>query len=585
MATSDRPWVKFYDGYGPDNEVPDLTLYEWFRQTAGQYPDNIAIVYQNIRMTYRQLIREVDACASALMGLGIRAGDSVMVSLPNIPNVLILFFAINRLGARAVMTHPLATAEELKDFATQTNSHWVFGIDMFMRSVLPLLDLPDMHQVVICGADDYLGLATTIGYRLTKGRGVAKVPTNHPGVMSWRRLMAGSVPLTSYKRMIDPMDGAVVLFTGGTTDLPKGIEHSAHTFNALVVSIALVLGIVPENSTLAILPAFHGYGLGLCMYGTLVVGATVLLEPEVGTKPFMNALLKHKPSYIAGVPTLYQALLKLDNLDKVDFSQLRGAYSGGDTLTPDLKRRFDEVLMSHGSHVELEEGYGLTECVAVVVSPPVGQYRPGSIGVPSPGVLATIVKPGTIEELPTGSEGEICLQTEQTMIRYINDEEATAKALRRHDDGLTWLHTGDVGSMDEDGFIYFTGRIKRLVKVSGVAVFPAQVDKVLEDHPSVKEACSIGVPDEYQMSSIKAFIALADGVQPSEALKAELRAFAKARLMTWSVPRTIEFRDALPHTKYGKVAYKDLEEEEAARRQHLIEQQAFDVLSTEGGGE
>ncbi|MCL2464616.1 MAG: AMP-binding protein [Micrococcales bacterium] len=562
--TSERPWLKYYNGIAPDIDIPDVTMYEWLREIAGKYPDGRAVAFLGASMSFASLLADVDRCASALTAIGVGPGDSVLVCLPNIPDVIVLFYAINRVGARAVMTHPLSSTDELKHFATETNSRWAFGIDMFAERLLPLMDLDAIEKVVLTSIPDYLGAVMTVGYKLTKGRGVKPIEPS-PKVMRWAAFMNLATAPAEYVRRQSPTDGSVVLFSGGTTSLPKGIELSSRAFNGLAVSMIALIGIEPGDSVLAIMPAFHGFGLGLCIHTCLMAASTSLLVPEVGTKSYVEALIKQKPKYIAGVPTLFQALMQMDDFKKVDFSGLRGAYAGGDTLTPDLKRRFDEALRSHGGNVELEEGYGLTECVTGCVISPTGHYRTGSIGVPMPGTLAMIVKPDTTEELPPDTEGEICIQSDMLMNRYIGDEEATAATLRRHDDGLVWLHTGDLGKMDADGYLYFAGRIKRIVKVSGVSVYPAQVEQLLENHPAIKEVCVIGVPDDYQMSSVKAFVVLMPGYEASDELVAELRAYGKQHLMKWSVPRKFEFRDELPHTKVGKVAYTVLEEEEAAK--------------------
>ena len=565
MATDERPWLKYYDDIAPDVVVPDVTMFEWLTATTQTAPENPAVLFLGTRLTFARLMRDIDQCAAAFVAQGVTSGDSVLVTLPNIPNVVVVFYALNKIGARAVMTHPLSSSDELKHYANETNAHWAVGVDMFYDRLQPVLDLPDMRRLIICHISDYLGAAMTVGFKLTKGRKIAPVPKDNPAVMSWADFMKTAGEPAPYVRPHEPTEGSVVLFSGGTTSLPKGIELSSHAFNALAASMIELIKIGAGQSVLAIMPAFHGFGLGLCIHSTLMSGATSILVPEVGTKTYIDALVKHKPNHIAGVPTLFQALLQMDDFAKVDFSQLRGAYAGGDSLTPDLKRRFDAALTAQGGKVELVEGYGLTECVTASVVSPAGHYRVGSIGVPIPGIRAMIVAPDTTNELPYGAEGEICMQGDTLMNCYINDEEATAKTLRLHDDGKIWLHTGDLGSMDADGYLYFAGRIKRIIKVSGVSVYPAQVEQLLSDHPLVKEVCVIGVPDDYQMSSVKAFIVPLDGVKPSDELREDLRQYAREHLMKWAVPRHIEFREELPHTKVGKVAYTELMEEEAAK--------------------
>jgi len=565
MTTDERPWLKFYDGVPADVDVPDLTMYEWLAATAKAEAAREAVAFLGTSWTFTRLMREVDLCAAALTAMGVQAGDSVLVSLPNIPNVVVLFYAINKIGARAVMTHPLSSPDELRHYARETSAKWAVGVDMFYDKLRPLLDDTSIGKLVVAHVPDYLRAVMRVGFKVTKGRAIKAVPKDDPNVIGWSGFMGAAGAPAPYVRRIEPGDGAAVLFSGGTTSMPKGIELSSRAFNTLAASMIAIARLEPGNSVLAIMPAFHGFGLGLCIHTCLVGGAASILVPEVGTKPYLNALIKNKPSYIAGVPTLFQALLQMDDFVKVDLSFLRGAYSGGDSLTPDLKQRFDAALTAQGARVELEEGYGLTESVTGCVLSPMGHYRTGSIGVPIPGARAMIVKPGTTEPLPPGAEGEICVRTGALMNCYVNDPEGTAETLVTHPDGNVWLHTGDLGSMDEDGYLFFLGRIKRIIKVSGVSVYPAQVEQLLESHPKVKTACVIGIPDEYQMASVKAFIVPEAGVTADDALADELKAFAREHLMKWSAPRHFEFRSSLPTTKVGKIAYTELEKEEAAK--------------------
>lgn len=542
-----------------DIAVPDATMYELVAEAARKHPKAAALAYFGRVITYEALLADVDRCAAALAEQGIRAGDSVTLSLPNVPNAVILFYALNRLGARAVMTHPLSSPTELQHYLTLTHSTWAVTMDMFYGRFRDILDATEVTRLLIATFPDYLGTAKRLGFSVTKGRTIDPVPRDDPRILTWRELMRGGRKSVPYERQVAPDSTGVVLFSGGTSALPKGIELSSASFNALAVSMKEITGIEPGNSVLAILPVFHGFGLGLCIHTPLTVGAHSILIPEFSTKNYIDALRRHAPSYIAGVPTLFQALLTDPRFAKVRFEHLRGAYSGGDSLTPDLKARFDARLHAQGSRVELMEGYGLTECVtACTVSPP-GRYRTGSIGVAIPGVRVAVVERGSDEPV-VDIDGEICVTGPTLMNGYLEEPEATALTLRQHADGLTWLHTGDIGSIDADGYLYFKGREKRIIKVSGVSVYPAQVEQVLESHPGVRRACVVGTPDEYQMTAVKAFVIPAADAAP-ETLVPELLAHCRKHLMKWAVPRTIELRAELPTTLVGKIAYTQLERE------------------------
>ena len=561
----DRPWLGLYsDEAVRPLEVPDQTMYEALAGSAATSPTRPALRYLGATLTYARLLDQVDRLAAALTAAGVRPGDSVVVSLPNIPNVVIALYALNRIGARAAMTHPLSSQDELEHYITSTGARLAVTADLFYAIFARLVEATCLERVVIAHIGDYLKPPMRLGFKLTRGRRIPPVPYG-PNVLDWRALLDSREPVPDYVRPFSPGDGAVVLFSGGTTAMPKGIELSSHSFNALAVSMRLITGATPDDSILAILPAFHGFGLGLCIHTPLCIGASLILVPEFSTTIYIDNLLRHHPTIFAGVPTLFEALLRDPRFAQVDFSNVKGIYSGGDVLTPALKHRFDDVITAHGGATELVEGYGLTECVtACVVSPP-ERYREGSVGVPIPGCDAMIADPATGQELAYGVEGEICVAGPTLMLGYVGEPEATAQTLRRHGDGTVWLHTGDLGTMDADGYLFFKGRSKRLIKVSGVSVYPAQVEQVLESHPLVARACVIGVPDDYQVSKVKAFVTLVAGAQRAPGLEDELIAHCKQHLIRWSAPRMVEIRDELPMTRVGKIAYTVLEQEERDR--------------------
>ncbi len=287
--------------------------------------------------------------------------------------------------------------------------------------------------------------------------------------------------------------------------------------------------------------------------------------PTFTPETVAELVYKHKPSFVVGVPTLYDALSRNPKFCKADLSCLRGTFSGADTLPRTVKERFEEVVKKRGGTVQLLEGYGLTEAVTAIMSMPLNQYREGSIGVPFPDMLAKIVRLGTTEETPCGEEGEICVSGPAVMMGYLDQPQETADTLRKHPDGRIWLHTGDIGTMDEDGFFYFKLRQKRMIKSSGMNVYPAQVEDILYRHPDVQEACVIGVPDEAQVQRVKGFVVLKDTKKASPEMEKQLINFCQEHLIKWSCPREIEFRDSLPKTLVGKVAFNVLEQEEIAK--------------------
>ena len=271
--------------------------------------------------------------------------------------------------------------------------------------------------------------------------------------------------------------------------------------------------------------------------------------------------MKQTPTLIPGVPTLFEALLRAENLEGQDLSFLKGIFSGGDSLSPELKKKVDAFLKDHGCTEQIREGYGTTECVTASCLTPKDYARSGSIGVPFPDTYYKVVTPGTAEEVPANTEGEICISGPTVMMGYMDNPEETANTLRRHYDGRIWLHTGDLGHMDQDGFIYFRQRIKRMLISSGYNVYPSQLENIIDGHDKVLLSCVIGVKDEYRGQRIKAYVVPMPGIEPTDALRAELLDYCSGRIAKYAMPREMEFRTELPKTLVGKVAYRVLEEE------------------------
>ena len=288
--------------------------------------------------------------------------------------------------------------------------------------------------------------------------------------------------------------------------------------------------------------------------------------PRVSVESYAKLLKKEKPNYIAGVPTLYEGITRNPYMDGVDLSCLKGVFSGGDSLSIELKKKFDLFLKQHGATVQVREGYGTTECVTASCLTPYDMYREGSIGLPFPDTYYKIVKVGTTDEVPYGEEGEICLTGPSMMMGYVNQPEETAHTMQVHADGRTWVHTGDLGLMDEDGFVYFRQRIKRMIVTSGYNVYPSQLENILDAHEAVQMSCVIGVRDSYKMQKVKAFIVLRPGLQETPELMESIWEHCRRHIAKYAMPYEIEVRDSLPKTLVGKVAYTVLEKEELARQ-------------------
>ena len=560
------PWLKHYGNVPKTLDYPDCSMVELVLRAVEAYPDNTATDFFGCALTYRAFAEAVDACARALAAGGIGPGDRVTICMPNTPQAVVMFYAINRIGAVANMVHPLSAEEEIVFYINSSKSVAALTLHQFTPKFESILKRTCLKTLILAGIDDGLrGLKAPL-YRLTKGRAIKRVKTGGQ-LISWSDFIKkGREYSEPYIAGGKGGDVAAILYSGGTSGKTKGILLTNLNFNALAMqTVAAGNCIVPGHIMLAIMPVFHGFGLGVCIHTALISGITAYLVPQFSVKSYAELLKKVRPHYIAGVPTLFEALLRLENLDGLNLSQLEGVFSGGDSLSIELKRKVDAFLKAHGASVQVREGYGLTESVTANCLTPKDFFKEGSIGIPYPDMYFKIVRPGTQETAPYGELGEICLSGPTQMKGYMDNPEETATALQKHSDGFVWLHTGDLGSMDEDGFVYFRQRLKRMIISSGYSIYPSQIENVIEAHEKVLTSCVIGVPDPYKIQKVKAFVVLRDNAEPTDEIKASILEHCAKNIAKYAMPYDFEYRDALPKTLVGKVAYTVLEQEEAEK--------------------
>ena len=567
MPTVKTPWKDSLGDLPFTLEYFQGSMSEGVELQAAERPHFIALDFMGRTTTYREMQRHIEECARSLRTLGIRPGDVVTIAMPNCPQIVYMFYAVNMIGAIASMVHPLSSEKELEFFVNETNSVLVVTLDQFYYKFEAVRKNTNVVNIVVASISDELSILMRAGYYLTDGRKIEKIPEDAP-VIRWAEFMrigkACSFNFKVHKCYDDP---AVILFSGGTTGTSKGILLTNGNFNSVAdMIIATNPMFRPGDKMLAAMPLFHGFGLGVCIHAMLFRGGRCLLVPRFTPKSFTNLMVKKRCNFVAGVPTLYEAMLRLPNMDEADLSALKGVYSGGDSLSIELKKKLDTFLYDHGASIQVREGYGATETVTACCLTPPHMHKEGSIGLPFPDTYFKIVKPDTEEEVPCGQEGEILVSGPMIMREYLGHPDETAKTLRKHADGLTWLYTGDLGKMDEDGFVYFLGRIKRMIVSSGYNIYPAQIENIFDSCDLVSMSCCIGVPDDYRMHRIKVFVVPAAGVEPSKATKEAILYYASKRIAKYAMPKDLEFRAELPKTKVGKVAYRVLEEEEAAKR-------------------
>ena len=567
MSEVKTPWKDYVGDVPLHLDYFQGSMFDAVARIAEQYPNNIAFDFMGRSTTYRKMVQEIEKCAKSLKTLGVRPGDKITIAMPNCPQAIYMFYAVNLVGGIANMIHPLSAEKEIEFYLNESQSTTAITLDQFYDKFEHIRQNTGIINIIIASVKDALSRTIRAGYMLTEGRKIQKIPDDAP-VIRWREFMDMSrfCFYKNYRVERGYDDPAVILYSGGTTGTTKGIVLTNGNFNALAQQIIATNPMFrPGDRMLAAMPLFHGFGLGVCVHSMLANGGRCILIPRFTAKSYAKQIVKYKCNFIAGVPTLYEALLRLPSMDNADLSSLKGVFSGGDSLSIELKKKFDKFLYDHHAVIQVREGYGTTETVTACCLTPTHIYKEGSIGLPFPDTYIKIVKPGTDEELPYGEEGEILLAGPTVMKEYMNHPDETAKTLRKHDDGLTWVYTGDLGVMDEQGFIYFRGRAKRMIISSGYNVYPGQIENILDANDMVQMSCVIGVPDAYKMQKVKAFVMLKPGVEANAGTRDALLGYCRKHVAKYAMPYDIEFRAELPKTLVGKVAYRVLEEEELAK--------------------
>ena len=564
--TAKTPWADHLGGLPLHLDYFEGSMFDAVKKIADQYPDNVAFDFMGSSTTYRRLVQQVEQCAKALKTIGVREGDKVTIAMPNCPQAIFMFYAVNLVGGIANMIHPLSAEKEIEFYLNESESVTAITLDQFYEKFENVRQNTKVVNIVIASVKDELSKPIRAGYMLTEGRKIKKIPDDAPVIM-WKDFMRLSKAcFYNYAVPRKGEDPAVILYSGGTTGTTKGIVLTNRNFNALGQQVIATNPMFRVgDKMLAAMPLFHGFGLGVCIHTMLSQGGRCILIPRFTAQSYAKQITKYQCNFIAGVPTLYEALLRLPSMDGADLSCLKGVFSGGDSLSIELKKKFDKFLYDHKAVIQVREGYGTTETVTACCLTPPHMFKEGSIGLPFPDTYIKIVKPGTDEELPYGEEGEILLAGPTVMQEYMNHPEETAQTLRTHADGLTWVYTGDLGVMDNEGFIYFRGRAKRMIITSGYNVYPSQLENILDAHEFVQMSCVIGVPDPYKMQKVKAFVKLSPDVPANEETKQALLNYCRKHIAKYAMPYDIEFREDMPKTLVGKVAFRVLEEEELAR--------------------
>ena len=554
-------WDKFY----PKDKkivVPNMSLYEYIYSCNKDRQDNIALNYFNRKITYYELFHDIDLCARAMRSQGIREGDVVSVCMANTPEAVIAFYAISKIGAIANMIHPLSAEEEIKASLISTDSVMLIAINLTYKKINNIIEDTKVYKTVIVSARDSMPTLMGIGYYLLEDHKV-KTPKSNEKYIRWKDFIIKGNKYNSKVLVKTTKDQpAVILHSGGTTGTPKNILLSNGNINVVPSQACISLPELGDTDRmLTILPLFHCFGLVECLHFPLVTGGTAILVPKFDASRFDKLLSKYKPTVIPGVPTLFEAMIKNKHMQDIDLSNVKYVVSGGDTLPEEKNLAVNKFLKEHNCRHNIVQGYGLSETSGGCVFATSGTDLLGSSGIPLYGNDLKIISIDTREELGPNNIGEIMISGPSVMLGYLNNQEETNEVLEKDSRGKIWVHTGDMGYINDDGILFFVQRLKRLIIVSGYNVFPSHIEDIIDKHEAVLSCCVVGIPHPYKVQVPKAYIVLKDEYKVSAKVKRDIKEYCEKNLAKYMIPKEFEFRESLPKTMIGKVDYRTLEKE------------------------
>lgn len=555
------PWEKYYTKEELNFRIPNISMYDQVRKSARKYPNLKAIEYFNRKIKYKKLIKLIDKASKSFVKLGVKKGDIITICLPNVPEALISLYALNKIGAIANMTHPLSAEEEIKNTLVSTKSKYLVILDMNYSKIENTILDTFVKKVIFVSPADSMRFPLNIGYNLTQINKFKKHPRRRL-YLNWKTFLnIGIFTKNNPREKFGRNTAAVILHSGGTSGKPKNVvlQNRAFILGSIQEKVALKK-LEVGDCCLAIMPNFHGFGLSVCMHTPLSLGCYTIMVPRFDSKKFDTLFKKTKPSCVLGVPTLFEALISNKNEKNLDLSFLKYVVSGGDLLSKRLEESINEYLKEHNSDAIITQGYGMTEALAAVCLAHDDVNKTGSVGIPFPGNHVKIIDPSTRKTLNYNQVGEIVIHSKALMQGYLNDEKETNTALQIHEDGHVWLHTGDLGYMDEDGFVFYKSRQKRMIITSGYNVYPSHIEEVIESHPAVLQCTIVGMPHPYKQEVAKAFIVLKEGFYGFN-IKSEIKEYCQKNLAKYMVPYKFVYRKKLPKTKLGKVDFKTLQDD------------------------
>ena len=565
-ASAAKPWLKYYEDKYITQTIPACSAFELVCRNNSKHLGDTALEYYGRKITFADLFVNVKKTAAAFRAIGVKKGDIITVVSVMTPEVIYAFYAADMIGATLNLVDPRYSPEGIHEYIEEVGSRLLICLNVAYDRCHQAEKRTHVERVLVISPADSLPMHLAIGYKLTN-------PDKNrykSNVLHWKDFIANGKNQNMNAEPYDPQHVCVVVHTGGTTGSPKGVMLTDRNFNALAQEFSAHSKLFSRGQKLMnIMPPFIAYGYACGVHMPLVMGLHVVIIPNVDPDKLGALIWKHKPEHMFGVPAHYQQMAASLLLKNKDLSFIRNYAAGGDSLPLGAEQTVNEFLKEHGAEFPLAKGYGMTEVSSAATIAAGTVTKPGSVGIPMVNTVVSIFEPGTETELPIGERGEICICTPTTMKGYYNKPEETDMILRRHADGQIWVHTGDIGYMDEDGFVYLDSRIKRLIiRHDGFKVFPSMIENVISRHPAVHQCSVVGCTDKDHMQGRLPFVYVVldpEADKKKRQVLRELRQLCKEELPEYVQPIGYKFISAMPLTPVGKVDYRRLEEEITSR--------------------
>lgn len=559
-ASQAKPWLKYYDQKFIDQTLPALSAFEYVCQRSKNHLNDTALEYYGRKFTYADLIVNVKKTAAALRGAGVKKGNIITVVSIMTPEIIALFYAADMIGATLNLVDPRYSVEGIREYIEEVDSHLLVCLNVVYERCRQAAKRTNVEKVIVLSPADSLPPVMAVGYKLTTPD-KNKYASN---VIRWKQFIKGGEGQSTAAEPYDPDHACVVVHTGGTTGSPKGVMLTDDCFNGIALQFQAYPKLFHRGQKLMnVMPPFIAYGFACGIHLPLVLGFTVIIIPNLDPAKLGSLVLKHKPEHMFGVPTHYQQLAADPKLRDKDLSFIINYAAGGDSLSRGAEQTVNDFLAAHGARYPIAKGYGMTEVSSAATVAAGLDNKPGSVGIPMVNTVVAAFEPGTDQELPIGQRGELCISGPCLMKGYYNKPEETAILLRRHPDGRVWAHTGDMGYLDEDGFVYLDSRIKRMIiRHDGFKVFPSMIENVVSRHPAVHQCSVVGCADKDHTQGRLPFvyIVLKAGITAKKKqVIRELERMCAEELPEYVQPVAYKFISSMPMTPVGKVDYRQLE--------------------------